>query len=52
LTQISLPNSITSLGDYCFFNCDNLTKINHPISLIEIGKDVFNGCGKLANKPF
>ncbi len=30
LSTITIPDSVTSIGDYAFFNCDKLTSINIP----------------------
>lgn len=47
MTELTLPNSITSIGDYAFAYCSDLSKIT---SLAEIppmcGFKVFNGVNK------
>ena len=39
-----IPNSVTSIGDFSFINCGNLTSINIPNSVTSIGKDAFRHC--------
>ena len=41
ITSISLPNSITSIGDNAFRNCNFLTNINIPTNLTYLGKYAF-----------
>jgi hypothetical protein len=43
LTDISLPNTISSIG-MCAFNGCNLKTINLPNSLISLDSQVFSGC--------
>ena len=40
LTSITIPNSVTSIGDYAFKNC-NITSITIPNSVTSIGEKVF-----------
>ena len=49
LTSITIPNSVTYIGDYAFSGCSNLTSINIPNSVTTLGRDVFLGCDKLKN---
>lgn len=44
LKRISLPNSITKIGDSSFYNCISLTSINIPNGVTEIGDFAFRGC--------
>ena len=44
LTSITIPDSVTSIGDYAFSNCTGLTSITIPDSVINIGKHAFSGC--------
>ena len=43
-----IPNSVTSIGDYAFNQCDGLTSITIPNSVTSIGDCAFNGCDGLA----
>ena len=44
LTSITIPSSVTSLGDYCFYNCSGLTSITIPSSVTSLGEDCFINC--------
>jgi hypothetical protein len=46
--DVIIPNSVTSIGNYAFYNCTNLTSLEIPNSVTSIGKEAFSGCtGKL-----
>lgn len=45
ITKITLPNTITHIGEKAFFGNEKLTEINIPENLIEIGDYAFQGCG-------
>jgi LPXTG-motif cell wall-anchored protein len=47
IRQVVVEDGITSLGDYLFYNCSNLTKVELPESLTTIGKYTFYGCESL-----
>jgi hypothetical protein len=49
LESITIPESVTSIGDYAFRECPNLTSITIPASVKTIGAHAFRGCPKLAN---
>lgn len=49
ITSITLPNSITKIGDSAFCACDKLTSINFPNNLTEIGEYAFSACTNLNN---
>ena len=44
LTNIDLPDSLTSIGRNAFWGCDSLTSINIPNSVTIIGNGAFGGC--------
>ena len=44
-----IPNSVTSIGDHAFYNCDALTSITIPNSVTSIGNGAFKGCNKLTS---
>ncbi len=47
ITAVDLPESVTSLGCHCFFNCAKLTDLTIPISLNSYGNEdypAFAGC--------
>lgn len=49
LTEVSIPSSITTIGDSAFSSCDNLTKVNfgENSQLKIIGSKAFDGCSSL-----
>lgn len=51
LTNVSIPSSVTSIGDYAFGYCVNLTSFftQECNQTIKIGKDIFVGCCSLGN---
>lgn len=49
VTNISLPEGLTSIGDYAFFGCSRLTSISLPESLTGIGYAAFSNCAKLTD---
>ena len=49
LYDISIPDSITSIGDEAFYYCDNLTNLTIPDSVISIGYMAFYGCSSLTS---
>ena len=48
LTSI-IANSVTTIGDNAFSNCNNLVSVHIGPSTIQIGKDAFNNCYKLTD---
>ena len=44
LTKISIPQGVTSIGDYAFYSCPGLTSINIPNSVTSIGVGAFTYC--------
>ena len=45
----TIPNSVTSIGDYAFDGCTGLTGITIPNSVTNIGDGAFSYCGSLTN---
>ncbi len=44
IESISLPDTITSIGEYAFEDCVNLTTINFPNGITSIGDYAFRNC--------
>ena len=46
--HVTIPNSVTSIGDRAFYECTSLTSVTIPSSVTGIGDNAFHGCsGKL-----
>ncbi len=48
-TSYTIPNSVTSITDYAFYSCKNLTDVIISDSVSNIGASAFFGCSALAN---
>ena len=47
VTELVIPNGVTSIGDYAFRNCTSLTSITIPESVTSIGSYAFSSCDLL-----
>ena len=47
LTEIVLPDTITSISDKAFYNCRKLNVINIPEGVVSIGNQAFFGCNAI-----
>ena len=47
--DIVIPDSVTSIGDYAFYRCSDLTSVTIPNSVITIGKNAFGYCSGLTS---
>lgn len=43
-SEIILPDTLTSIGDFAFSSCQNLEKISIPASVTSLGSSVFTSC--------
>ena len=51
-TDLILPNGITAIYRYAFYNCSSLTSVVIPNSVTSIGSDAFSGCTGLTEIKF
>ncbi len=49
ITKVTIPNSVTSIGDYAFSGCATLTSVTIPDSVTYIGEEAFFGCTSLTS---
>jgi hypothetical protein len=49
IKEYIIPNSVTSIGDYAFYNCSGLTSVTIPNSVTSIGGSAFSGCSGLTS---
>ena len=44
-----IPEGVTSIGNFAFYNCSGLTSVNIPNSVTSIGYDAFYNCSDLTS---
>ena len=49
LISITIPDSMTSIGNYAFYNCSSLTSITIPDGVTSIGNYAFYNCSSLTS---
>lgn len=49
LTSVTIPNGVTSIGEYAFSGCSALTSITIPNSVTSIGSGAFSSCSALTS---
>ena len=49
LTSVTIPDSVTSIGDDTFRNCSGLTSVTIPDNVTSIGSSAFNNCSSLTS---
>ncbi len=47
LTSVTIPDSVTTIGNYAFCECTSLTSVTIPNSVTTIGGGAFAGCSSL-----
>ena len=48
-TEYTIPDSVTSIGNFIFYNCSSLTSITIPDSVTSIGNFAFYNCSSLTS---
>ena len=46
---MTIPDSVTSIGEWAFFNCTSLTSVTIPDSVTSIERDAFSRCTSLTS---
>lgn len=49
LTSVSVPESVSTIGDFAFAACEQLTSVNIPEKVKRIYSKTFSGCEKLSS---
>lgn len=49
LTEVKIPNSVTTIGNYAFYDCTSLKSITIPDSITTIYAEAFSGCKNLTS---
>ena len=47
VTELVIPDGVTSIGNYAFYGCDGLTSVEIPNSVTSIGSSAFGYCSNL-----
>ena len=48
--DLVIPDGVTSIGDYAFYDCSGLTSVTIPDSVTSIGRNAFDGCTNLIKR--
>lgn len=49
IKEVTIGNSVTSIGENAFYNCSKLTSLTIPNSVTSIGSSAFSGCSGLTS---
>ena len=49
IANYKIPDNVTSIGDFAFCNCNNLTSVRIPDGVISIGQYTFYNCNNLTS---
>ena len=47
--ELTIPDGVTSIGDYAFYNCSELMSVTIPNSVTKLGCSAFSGCSGLTS---
>ena len=47
IKTVTIADTVTTVGDYVFYNCTNLTTVDLGSGVTKIGQNSFQGCGAL-----
>ena len=47
--ELVIPEEVTSIGNYAFYNCDGITSVTLPSSLTSIGSSAFYACDNITS---
>ncbi|MBR1403937.1 MAG: leucine-rich repeat protein [Treponema sp.] len=47
LTDVEIPSTATSIGNYAFYGCTGITRVTIPNNVVSIGDSAFAGCSSL-----
>ena len=47
VTDLTIPDTVTEIKAYAFWNCDSIEKVTLPASITKIGASVFNACNNI-----
>ena len=49
ITELVIPEGVTSIGNYAFSNCSSLASVTIPSSVTSIGQEAFQNCSRLSS---
>ena len=49
IASIDIPNGVTKIGGYMFYNCTNLTSVTIPDTVTVVDHNSFRGCSSLTS---
>ena len=52
LKEVSLPSTLTEIGNYTFLGCSHLSEIDLPVNVTRIGESAFANCSDLQHVVF